>query len=135
MKYCSIVFYLTLSFFCINEKIIQAQYDGNKRFLKIGSLLPEINNLSLYNNRPFDSRELNFKYDLSIYNAIRFASKKLSELFFQEYGCDLVLDIASTKVSFLVTLLNNNSIKPSPTEKTNLSCMNIKIKFHPYFKV
>jgi hypothetical protein len=66
---------------------------------KIGSLLPEINSLSF---SKIQSQNLSSKTGISISNAIHFASQKLSELFLKEYGCNLKLDLANTKVCIIV---------------------------------
>ena len=62
---------------------------NNEHVFKIGTLLPEIKILSHHNESSFD---------LSISNAIHFASKKLSNLLHKDYGCNLMLDPASTRV-------------------------------------
>ena len=64
---------------------------------KIGSLLPEKIGLSYSTKNRIGNQSL--KTSISISDAIQFASQKLSELFLKEYGCNLKLDLASTKVS------------------------------------
>jgi archaellum biogenesis protein FlaJ (TadC family) len=81
-----------IAVFLANLSLLNASQD---KVFKIGSLLPEINSLSF---SKIQSQNLSSKTGVSISNAIHFASQKLSELFFKEYGCNLKLDLASTKV-------------------------------------
>lgn len=62
-----------------------SQANDENHIFKIGALLPEIKSLGVFDNNK------------SIANAIQFASNKLSELFFKDYGCKVKLDPASTK--------------------------------------
>ena len=76
--------------------LINASEDKTFIF-KIGSLLPEISGLSSPSKNRIGNQSL--KTSISVSDAIQFASQKLSDLFLKEYGCNLKLDLASTKVS------------------------------------
>jgi len=87
-----------LQFFLASVTLIHASDDKTIIF-KIGSLLPEITSLSTSSKNHIGNQS--FITGLSISNSIHFASQKLSELFLKEYGCNLKLDLANTKVNAL----------------------------------
>ena len=99
--------------------IVYMKECSTENVFKIGSLLPDIKSLRSLSSHQFDLSDRPYNYDLSIANAIHFASKKLSNLLLKEYGCSLKLDPASTRVcefsyikwiQFIVHLLNITSL-------------------------
>jgi hypothetical protein len=78
----------------------QKNINANKIVFNIGSLLPDtfFGNKSYMSNYTDDDDDNNCRQEFTILNAINYATKKLSYLFEQFYGCSIQLNPADTHV-------------------------------------